>query len=296
MFDFTRVSDIVLNHEHITYLNKIGIEIEPIFENIRLNIEKNGDILDNIFSNQNYQMLSSNIFLEKIIFREINQYLYKNYKESVIFEEYIKIDLKTIIATQNSIIERPKLLNPSEIEEGFKIGQTYMDNFIQIARFENEMIEKKNGWGREGQVIIFEGIIPFRVHIHPFSEKEPSCMIWKNKFYDYEPRNIIGFCKKNNSIESNNVLWLNSYILDILKLKLDGFNNGLQALNEANEVVLKFRQWRSNLIGNGSSFVGQDSNIAKLEGCDLILREDYYERLKMIIPDMEFYSKKLELS
>ena len=76
---------------------------------------------------------------------------------------------------------------------------------------------------------------------------------------------------------------------------LDDFNNGLQALNENKEVVLKFRQWRSKLVGNGASFVGQDSNIAKLEGCDLILREDYYEQLKVMIPEMKFYSKKLDV-
>ena len=58
-----------------------------------------------------------------------------------------------------------------------------------------------------------------------------------------------------------------------------------------NEVVLKFRCWRYQLIGNGASFVGTDSNIAKLEGCDLILREDYYNKLKKIIPDMVYYTK-----
>ena len=80
-----------------------------------------------------------------------------------------------------------------------------------------------------------------------------------------------------------------------LELILDDFNNGLKALNKRGEVILKFRQWRSNLINNGSSFVGQDANIPQLEGCDLMLREDYYEKLKVMIPDMEFYSEKIEL-
>ena len=50
-----------------------------------------------------------------------------------------------------------------------------------------------------------------------------------------------------------------------------------------------------SLIDNGTSFVGQDSNIAKLEGCDLMLRKDYFDKLKTIIPDVKFYTKIMEL-
>jgi hypothetical protein len=47
------------------------------------------------------------------------------------------------------------------------------------------------------------------------------------------------------------------------------------------------------LIGNGASFVGVDSNIAKLEGCDLILREDYFDKLKKIVPNVVYYTEVL---
>ena len=71
---------------------------------------------------------------------------------------------------------------------------------------------------------------------------------------------------------------------------LDNYKNGLRALNSDNEVILLFRHWREDLIGNGVSFIGTNSNIPKLEGCDLILREDYYEKLKDMIPELVFYS------
>jgi hypothetical protein len=169
------------------------------------------------------------------------------------------------------------------------------NNFIRIARFENEMIEDLHSFGRKGQIISFEGIIPFKIDIHPFSEKESSNNIWNNQFYSNEPIKIIGFCTIFNSIESNYILWLNSYIVDILKLKLDNFNNGLRAINKDDEVILEYRQWRDKLIDNGASFVGQDSNIAKLEGCDLILREDYFQKLNKLMPDLILNIRKLEL-
>jgi len=288
---FDRVESTILNNEYIVYLKHLEIDTSEILNNIRIKVENNKSIFDD-FSNRSYKMLSPNILLENMIFEEVNKYLFQNDYNLDIFKKDIELDIKTLIATQNSIIVRPKMSRPFEIEEGFKTELVNINGFIQIARFENEMIENENGWGRQGQTVIFEGLSIFGEK-KPFIEYLPSSLIWHNALY-YKPF-IIGFMKKFNSIEADNTLWFNSLLLNDLGLFLDNFNNGLQALNEGNEVVLKFRQWRSDLIDNGASFVGQDSNIPKLKGCDLILREDYYERLKMIIPDMEFYSKKLEV-
>ena len=289
---FNQLKDTILRNDYIRYLEHLDIDTSEIINNIRIKIEKNKNNFDT-FTNRSYKMLSPNVLLENIVFVEVNKYLYKNYQDSVIFEEYVNLDIKTLIATQNSIIERPKISKPSEIEEGFKSNLENENGFIRIARFENEMIEASSGWDRKGQTIVFEGLSIFGKKT-PLFEDLPSSLIWNNAFY-YEPF-IIGFTKNFNSIQSNNTLWINSLLQYDLGLTLDNFNNGLQALNENGEVVLKFRQWRSELIGNGASFVGQDSNIPQLEGCDLMLREDYYEKLKVIIPNMEFYSKKLEFN
>ncbi|MDA5608535.1 hypothetical protein, partial [Pasteurella multocida] len=112
--------------------------------------------------------------------------------------------------------------------------------------------------------------------------------IWTNTFFENKPF-IQGFYGNMNSIEVPYVLWMNSELLTILELEPDDYRNGLQALNKCNEVILQFRTWRSKLIDKGASF-GINSNIAKLEGCDLLLRKSYYERLKSIIPNLVFYT------
>lgn len=76
----------------------------------------------------------------------------------------------------------------------------------------------------------------------------------------------------------------------MLNLKLDDYKKGLSALNNEGEVILLFRRWRDQLIGK-HSFDGTNANIAKLEGCDLILRTDYFNQLKKIIPNLVFYSQ-----
>lgn len=294
MFKFSRVKDIVLRNKYILYLDSIGIETEEIINNIKTKVETDGKILDNIFSNTMYKMLSPNIFLENIIFEEVNKFLFQNYNESVIFDEEICLDVKSIIATQNSIIDRPNIKKPSELEEGFIKEFNIEDNFVRIAKFESEIIEETHGMGSKGQSIIFEGIIPLKMRINPLFCKQNTISIWNNSFCKYEI-NLVGLCSFINSIESNHVLWLNSELINEFSLKLDDFNKGLRALNEDNEVILEFRQWRKDLIGNGASFVGQDSNIAKFQGCDLLLRKDYFETLHKMFPDLVIRTEKIGL-
>jgi hypothetical protein len=289
---FERLKDTILRNDYISYLKHLGIDTSEILNNIKNILDDKN--LFSIFENRSHSMLSPNVILENIVFEEVNRYLYSNDYDLNIFKRDIEIDIKTLIASQNSTIERPKIQRPSELEEGFKSELENENGYVRIARFENEMIEKENGWGRQGQTILFEGLSVFRDD-NPFFEGLFSSLIWDNALYYPNYPFIIWFGKKFNSIESNNVLWINSLLQSDLGLVLDDFNNGLQSLNENQEVVLKFRQWRSRLVGDGASFVGQDSNIAKLEGCDLILREDYYEKLKLIIPATEFYTYKMEL-
>ena len=290
---FERLKDTIFRNEYIAYLTHLEIDTNTILSNIKNRLDEKD--LFAIFENRSYEMLSPNIILENIIFEEVNRYLLANNYDLELFKKDVQIDLKTLIATQNSTIERPEIQRPSEVQEGFKPNLKNENGFIRIARFENEMIEKDNGWGRQGQTIVFEGLSIFGED-NPFFEGLPSSLIWDNALYYPNYPFIIWFGKKFNSIEANNILWINSLLQSDLGLVLDDFNNGLQSLNENQEVVLKFRQWRSRLVGNGASFVGQDSNIAKLEGCDLILREDYYEKLKLIISATEFYSKKMVLN
>lgn len=215
--------------------------------------------------------------------------MYEEYKDSVFFENDTKLDIKTIIATSKSLIQRPNIIKPSDVMEGFK-EPDYEDGFVIISKFERELItESYQGRGKNKGSIVFAGLLPFEVDINPLVEKSPSNHIWESNYYRGEPF-IQGFNASYNSIESQYVLWMNSELLNMLELELDNYSNGLRALDDNNEIILKFRYWRDQLIGNGASFVGTDSNISKLEGCDLILREDYFNKLKKIIPDVVYYT------
>lgn len=271
----------------LLYLTNIGLDIETAKNTAIENIDENE--ID-FFANRSHQLLSPNVYVESLVFKHVCQYLYEEYKDSIIFENDIKLDIKTIIATSRSLIQRPNITKPSNVVEGFK-EPAHKDGFVIISRFERELItERHEGRRQQKGNTVFEGLLPYEIETNPLVDKSPTHHIWENNYY-YDKPFIQGFYANFNSVEAPYVLWMNSELLNILELELDNYNNGLRALNSNNEVVLTFRYWRDQLIGNGSSFVGTDSNIAKLEGCDLILREDYFNKLKKIIPDVVYYTK-----
>lgn len=282
-----QILDSIIRNKYLVYLDNVGIDIDAIKEEIIKNVSE--DEIE-LFVNRSHQRLSPNIYLDSLVFKYACKYLYSEYKTSLIFESEIKLDIKTIIATSKSLIQRPKIRKPSDVVMGFK-EPDYEDGFRMISRFERELSENNYGEKAESKGgVIFEGLLPYKIEINPLVEKYSSNHIWENSYYLGEPF-IQGFNASINSIESQYVLWINSELLNMLGLKLDNYNEGLRALNSNDEIVLQFRCWREQLIGNGSSFVGMDSNMAKFEGCDLILREDYFNKLKTIVPNLAYYSE-----
>lgn len=276
----------ISQNKYLVYLDKIGVDIDGIKREIIEGV--NEDELS-LFGNRSYQALSPNVYLEGLVFRFVCKFVNEKLKGSFFFEDEVKLDIKTIIATSQSIIQRPNIIKPSDVGDGFKEPDCE-NGFRVISRFERELAEYEYGQrkGCKGGVI-FEGLLPIKVKGNPLVEKYTPNYIWENRYYLGEPF-IQGFTANFNSIEAQYVLWMNSELLNMLGLKLDNYNNGLRALNSNDEIVLIFRCWRDQLIGNGASRIGIDSNVAKLEGCDLILREDYFNKLKKIVPDLVCYT------
>lgn len=284
-----QILDRISRNKYIVCLDNIGIDIDAIKKEIAKNINENKI---ETFVNRSQQRLSPNVYLDSVVFTYVCKYLYNNYKSSMVFENETKLDIKTIIATSQSLIQRPNIPKPSDIKGGFK-EPGYEGDFRVISRFEIELNEKHYGEKKQNKGgVIFEGLLPYKIEMNPLVEKFSSNHIWEDSYYVGEPF-VQGFNANIDSIESQYALWINSQLLNMLGLKLDNYNNGLRALNSNNEVVLTYRCWRDRLIGNGASFVGIDSNIAQLEGCDLILREDYFNKLKKIIPNVVYYTEVL---
>lgn len=283
---------ILNSSKYIQYLTKLGIKKESIYERI-IPIFNSHDF--DQFINRSESLLSPNIYMEELIFNQVCKYLNENYRDSVVFENDTRLDIKTIIAYSRTLIQRPEILTPSETISGFKEPSSEND-FIRIARFERQLgLKSYESNPSSKSFIIFEGLLPIQTEINPLMKEIDSHLVWNNNFCFGQPF-IQGLIHSINSLEPFSIIWLNSELLELLELTIDDYKNGLRALNNSGEVILKFRHWKKELIGNGSSFVGTDSNIAKFEGSDLILRKDYYEKLKLMIPNIVFYSNLLKVN
>ncbi len=285
-------SGIIDSNAYIRTLEYLGIDTRELKNNIQNRIDSSKDTFS-LFSNRVYSLNSPNINLENIIFEESNKFIYKKYKDSFTSDITLKQDLKSLIAIKNSLIERPSINRPSQIEEGIKDNLDEVDEYVRIAKFENELVINEFGKDKK-QHITFEGLTPFKKE-NPFFEYLPSSLIWLDAFYYGKEKKIIGFCKKFNSIEAKYLLWLDSLELEHLGLVLDNHNKGLKALNHKNEVILEFRYWSEEPLDNSTSHTSIDSNISKLEGCELLLRKDYLAILKVLVGNLQYVVKKIEV-
>lgn len=234
------------------------------------------------FINNYHGYLSQNIYAENLIFSTIFQELNQ---DDFDFSHFV--DLKSIIATSNSFIQRPNIIKPSDVINDFR--EPDLENgFIRMARFESQIV-LGNYKNDNKKFIVFEGLLPHKEKIRPLFDwiSLPSNHIWNDSFlYGYPIIQVL--TTQMNSINFPYILWIDSGLLKYLELVLGDCKNGLQALDCNGEIIIKFRCWRENLIGHRN-----DSNIPSLEGCDLMIRKDYYDKLKEFIPDMVFYSDML---
>lgn len=283
----SNIINAINNSKLISYLRSLDVEVDDVRNVIIQNF--NEDEFEH-FINRSNGMLSPNTYIYDLVFKHVNEFLYQQYRESVIFEGDGKIDVRTMIATSNSLVNRPNLVKPLDKSTGFSAPDE-LNDFVVIARFERQFETRDYGSNTRGnRAVVCEGCLPMKIKMNPLKSFPCTQDIWKDE-YCYGTPIIQGFCFNENSLEAAQVIWMNGELLSILGLSVDHHDNGLRAINENGEAVLIYRYWRESLIGKGASFVGLDSNISKLEGCDLILRKDFYEKLKAIIPDMVFYTE-----
>lgn len=283
----SNIMNLINNSKFIRYLDVLGVDKDDVYSAIMQNF--NEDEFER-FVNSACGMLSPNTYIYDLAFKHVNEFLYQQDRESVIFESDGKIDVKTMIATSNSLVSRPDLVKPIDKSTGFSAPDE-LDNFVVIARFERQFEARDYGRNTKGNLtVVCEGCLPMKIKMNPMKIFPHTQDIWKNE-YCYDTPAIQGFCINDNSLEAAQVIWMNGELLSMLGLSLDCYDNGLRALNENGEAVLIYRCWREGLIGKGASFVGLDSNIPRLEGCDLILRKDFYGKLKTLIPYISFYTQ-----
>ena len=245
----------------------------------------------NIIYNPNYflKLINTNFYLE-----------FRNSKSPSLIELFsvLKIEYRTLLAQHSSIFYRPQDLDkPSKINTDFFKQQELSTNsgWIRLGHFERELMA--DSYASEFKESRCFGGIVFNDNIEnglPYSKYRlnPS-YIWHPELCNYENEDYIicSFLQLEEFFEYYKIIWLNPVLVKKLNLVTDEFLNGLSAKNETGEIILIYNSWYSDYVGNESIY----EEIPKLDGCELLIREDYFQKILNIYKNKTPYYYLLKI-
>lgn len=243
--------------------------------------------MDNSYKISVPNLYSPNYFL-KLINEEFNNSFYELpfYSTEQIFNT-INVNYQLLIAQYNSIVPRPLLLpKPNEyVEKLEKTSElTEIEGWIRIGSVEKEIYSKSIGEPIK-YFKLYTGIIfDNSMKDIPFDYKTNYFQVFALK-QERENKIVTSFLQLEDDFEFFKILWLNLNLFNELKLTKIDYISGLAAKNSDNEIVLKYNCWFSDYF----SYDSFDNEVAKLNGAELLIRKDYFEKICKIYGKKPFY-------
>ncbi|MEB8691965.1 hypothetical protein P4H09_24050, partial [Bacillus cereus] len=281
---------LMLQHTEVGKIDRAGLDISQIAAQYYKKLYGGlGEEIGKLFYNRSQKILIPNIYEKDLIISIINEELYE-YDNNGLLDDYDELelyccvapDIKTIVAYENTLSIRPQnMLRPKQYQQD--IFESYMKDadrqWIRLAYWEEELV-KINYTSFEIHEVL-QGIVfceeklslPFG-HLYTkdiwgypeilgVNNEKPICMdVFSDSFINYR------------------ILWLNPLFIKLLGLKVKSMNCGLSAVNEQEEVVLLLKSWKTSYLGN-DEFPSYE--LPCLKGNELVIREDYFEKLCSII-------------
>jgi len=287
-----------LNTRHDT-LKRAGIDTKNIFGKFKATFQRKYSEYLEIYGNRMSERTVSNIYFSDYLLELLNNEYYEklnSYANSQDVFESIKIDIKSIVAQYLSMDVRPDSLKRASNYDNYAAfnEEVFIDEngWVRIAHFEHELIKKEHYKLIDSK--IFGGVV-FNEGISmefPYSAYRLAMdLLWDENYVDFpiEKTPIFSFIQNQFQFEYYKILWLNPSIMEVLELHFGNFKDGIVAYNSNNEKVLRLKTWQTEYVALGYDANIQDE-IPKLDGSELVMREDYFKKLCDIYDDKPKYS------
>lgn len=287
-----------LNTRH-NNLKRAGIDTKNIFGKFKATFQRKYSEYLEIYGNRMYERTVSNIYFSDYLLELLNNEFYEklnSYVNSQDVFESIKIDIKSIVAQYFSMDVRPDSLKRASNYDNYAAfnEEIFIDEngWVRIAHFEHELIKKEHYKLIDrkifGGVVFNEG----ESMDFPYSAYRLEMdLLWNVNYVDFpiEKTPIFSFIQNQFQFEYFKILWLNPSIMEVLELRFGDFRDGLIAYNSKDEVVLRLKTWQTEYVALGS-FSNIHDEIPKLDGSELVIREDYFKKLCDIYDEKPKYS------
>ncbi|MCO6360633.1 NACHT domain-containing protein [Roseivirga pacifica] len=260
-----------------------------------------------LFYNRSYRRMIPNIYLHDYILKLINEKAYSDLQD---FSQYvssfhrdISFDFKTLAAQALSLTKRPNnLFLADEVDTNYaKQLIVEEEEWIRIGHYEAQLHGKHLEIEKESKIyggISFNNSVDNRIPYfkYPLNTRHLWTVMPEDEELSLNP--IISNILDLDHLEYVKILWLHPLCLNKLGITMAPFHQGLKGINQTGDIVLKFSSWFDEYVGNGSMF-GIKDEIPKLDGSELLIRIDYYERLVVLYgdnrPTYKIYKSETEL-
>ena len=278
-------------------LEKMGFDLGNVFGEFRTSFsrhyEKYFELTYNPVHKRNVNIFFNSNYFLKLINTQF-YYDFRNNQNPLPAQLYnlLKIDYKTLLSQQNSIYHRPTdLEQPSTIKRDFtKQKEVLINNgWVRLGHFERELFEENYARGFK-EIRSFGGLVFYDIMEKdlPYSHRILNPLfIWQPELcgYKIEEYLVCSFLQLEDFFEYYKIIWLNPVLVKQLNLIVDDYLNGLLAKNEEGDIVLRYNSWFANYVGNERI----DEEIPKLDGCELLIREDYFQKILNLYIDKTPY-------
>lgn len=265
-----------------------GIDLEPVFRKYKAGFQRKYQDHFELYQNRTREQWAPHIYSSDFFGELINIDLYNQLRqwqiedESDILKYSCLIDTTAMIAYGKCFTFRPTdLIKPSDLQSDYEeLEISDGSDWIRLGHCEKEL--KDDGILRTRSVTSYgailysnttEKVLPYSSYdIFPF-------FLWTDHGYEFKcDEKVVFAIFQNDALESYKILWLNPTIVKGLRLTTKITESGLVGTTESGEAVLRMRTWLTDYFGDSYNSRLSDE-IPRYEGTDLIIRNDYFQKL-----------------
>lgn len=269
-----------------------GLNMDQVFSKYINTAKTKFNGLLNLYLNNYPKSFLSNLYPANYMLELVNKNHYNVIKDIVDFEDenvgqYMAfINLECILAQVNSLGLRPKdLAKPSEASETYASQPPNITHaWIRLGHYEMENKHERDlshEYNSMGGIIFSDDVadadlFPYNdYYSHPFLLLGTQIPLFNTQ------KRIVCHILQDDSLEFCKILWLNPVLVSQLGLTTKHTHTGLVADNSDGEQVLKLRTWYADYIGDDNRSALSEM-IPRLQGSELIIRKDYFEKLSAL--------------
>lgn len=268
-------------------MKNASIFLEPVFDKYVGSFRSiHNDYLE-LYYNRSHDISVSHVFTSDYLLKILNTELYKELiswkkvEHERLFRYASMIDIDSMLCFINSFDLRPNdLKKPYEFQGAYMKANVEKAEWVRLGHYEFclklKVVRRGISFKSFGGIVFSED----ESQLFPYSDYSIFPMLIWEKLGVKIPieKEIVLALLQEDPLEFYKVLWLNPTLVETLGLKVKSGNSGLIATNDANENVLKMRTWSSDYIGDDYRSSISDE-IPQLQGTDIIIRADYFDRL-----------------